>query len=61
MEARDIVRSPAILEFAGISPAEYKEKDLAEKKSAGRIRRIGGRKGGHWESFGRSDLIRSSS
>ena len=28
MEARDIVRSPAILEFAGISPAEYKEKDL---------------------------------
>ena len=30
MEARDIVRSPAILEFAGISPAEYKEKDLQE-------------------------------
>ena len=28
METRDIVRSPAILEFAGISPAEYKEKDL---------------------------------
>ena len=28
MDARDIVRSPAILEFAGISPAEYKEKDL---------------------------------
>ena len=28
VEARDIVRSPAILEFAGISPAEYKEKDL---------------------------------
>ncbi|WP_407450895.1 YhcG family protein [Fibrobacter sp.] len=27
-DARDIVRSPAILEFAGISPAEYKEKDL---------------------------------
>lgn len=27
-EARDIVRSPAILEFAGISPAEYSEKDL---------------------------------
>ena len=31
MEARDIVRSPAILEFAGISPAEYKEKDLQER------------------------------
>ena len=30
MDARDIVRSPAILEFAGISPAEYKEKDLQE-------------------------------
>ena len=30
VEARDIVRSPAILEFAGISPAEYKEKDLQE-------------------------------
>ena len=28
MDARDIVRSPAILEFAGISPAEYEEKDL---------------------------------
>ena len=28
MDTRDIVRSPAILEFAGISPAEYKEKDL---------------------------------
>ena len=28
VEVRDIVRSPAILEFAGISPAEYKEKDL---------------------------------
>lgn len=28
MDARDIVRSPAILEFAGISPAEYKETDL---------------------------------
>ena len=28
VKARDIVRSPAILEFAGISPAEYKEKDL---------------------------------
>ena len=28
VDARDIVRSPAILEFAGISPAEYKEKDL---------------------------------
>ena len=28
VESRDIVRSPAILEFAGISPAEYKEKDL---------------------------------
>ena len=28
MDARDIVRSPAILEFAGISLAEYKEKDL---------------------------------
>ena len=26
--AKDIIRSPAILEFAGISPAEYKEKDL---------------------------------
>ena len=30
VEARDIVHSPAILEFAGISPAEYKEKDLQE-------------------------------
>lgn len=30
MDARDIVRSPAILEFAGISPAEYKEKNLQE-------------------------------
>ena len=30
VEARDIVRSPAILEFAGISPAEYKEKDLQD-------------------------------
>ena len=30
MDTRDIVRSPAILEFAGISPAEYKEKDLQE-------------------------------
>ena len=28
VEARDIVRSPAILEFVGLSPAEYKEKDL---------------------------------
>ncbi len=28
VEAKDIVRSPAILEFAGISPVEYKEKDL---------------------------------
>ena len=28
--AKDIIRSPAILEFAGISPAEYKEKDLQE-------------------------------
>lgn len=27
-DARDIVRSPAILEFAGISPAEYNEADL---------------------------------
>lgn len=25
------------------------EKNLAQLKSAGRIRRIGGRKGGHWE------------
>ena len=29
-DAQDIVRSPAILEFAGISPVEYKEKDLQE-------------------------------
>ena len=28
VDAKDIVRSPAILEFAGISPVEYKEKDL---------------------------------
>ena len=27
-DAKDIIRSPAILEFAGISPVEYKEKDL---------------------------------
>lgn len=27
-DVRDIVRSPAILEFAGISPAEYSESDL---------------------------------
>ncbi len=27
-DVRDIVRSPAILEFAGISPAEYSENDL---------------------------------
>ena len=25
------------------------EKNLAQLKSAGRIRRVGGRKGGHWE------------
>ena len=36
VEARDIVRSPAILEFAGISPAEYKEKDL----QAGLVKRL---------------------
>ena len=30
VDAKDIVRSPAILEFAGISPVEYKEKDLQE-------------------------------
>ena len=28
------------------------EKNLAQLKSAGRIRRIGGRKGGHWEVLG---------
>ena len=27
-DARDIVRSPAILEFAGISPSDYSEADL---------------------------------
>ena len=28
------------------------EKNLAQLKAAGKIRRIGGRKGGHWEVIG---------